>query len=83
MTEHKGGKLARSAAMLCANPKFHRWLDRRRSIVNGTHDEQMATEWLRKACKVDSRAQLDHDEYGAAMFNKIMRTFLQEAGGDS
>ncbi len=79
----RGGKLARSAAMLCQDHRFRGWLDARRSVVHGTHDEQMTAEWLRNACQVQSRADLDHSEYGGKMFQKIMHTYFRERGGDS
>lgn len=59
------------------------WLDVRRNVAAGTHDEEQTTNWLRSACRVESRAELDHSEYGRKMFRKIMRTYLHERGGES
>lgn len=64
--------------MLCADINFRRWLDTKRAVVAGTHDETMAADWLRAACKVQSRAELDHVEYAALMFRKIIHTYQAE-----
>lgn len=80
----KGGQLARSAAMLCRNPAFRLYLDRRKrhklglaasQLPDGTHSEQDAREWLCAACRVESRAELDHNPQAAAMFRTIRQRF--------
>lgn len=76
--KRKGGANARSAAMICNEPAFQQWLDRRQNKPVGTNNATTTTEWLRGACKVVSRADLDHDDYGASMFKKIMRTYFDE-----
>ena len=76
--DRKGGRVARAAALLCREPKFLRWLDSKRGVVDGCHDESRARDWLVHACGVSSRADLDHDRRGALMFRKIIITFQQE-----
>lgn len=80
----KGGRLARSAAMLCQDPAFRLYLDRRRRHKQGlseaqlpdeTHNEQDARDWLCAACGIESRAELDHDGRGAGMFKQICQRF--------
>jgi hypothetical protein len=77
----KGGKLSRQAAMLCQNEKFRRWIDKRRRAVDGTHTADMTREWLIAACKVSSRAEIDHNEYAKKMFHKIVREFMRDTEG--
>jgi hypothetical protein len=74
----KGGRVARAAAMICRDLQFQRWLDRKRSVVAGTHDESLTREWLIAACKVSSRAELDHDREGALMFRRIVIAFQRD-----
>lgn len=83
-SERKGGPMARRAAMLCQDPVFRLYLDRRRrykhglsvgQLPDGTHSEQDAREWLCAACKIESRAELDHNPQAAASFKDISHRF--------
>lgn len=89
----KGGPVAQQAAMLCQDPAFRLYLDRRRRykhhlteshLPDGTHDEQDARDWLCAACGIQSRAELDHDQRAAATFRSIRQRFgrwkLQQGG---
>ncbi len=75
--ELKGGRRARTAAMLCQCEEFRLWLDRRARakynmrIDDGTHTEQDARDFILQACAVASRAELDHNPDAAKRFNKI------------
>ncbi len=80
----KGGRLARQAAMLCQDPAFRLYLDRRRrhkqglteaQLPDGTHNEQDARDWLCAACQIESRAELVHNPTAAAMFRTITQRF--------
>ncbi|MGM0912739.1 MAG: hypothetical protein ACQEWZ_00100 [Pseudomonadota bacterium] len=80
----KGGRLARQAAMLCQDPAFRLYLDRRRrhkqglteaQLPDGTHNEQDARDWLCAACQIESRAELDHNPTAAAMLRTIKQRF--------
>ena len=77
----KGGQQARRAAMLCQNPRFWLYLDYRwraknaleyREFPDGTYKAAGATRWLRKACGIQSRAELDHNPEAAAMLEKVL-----------
>lgn len=80
----KGGQQARRAAMLCQNPRFWLYLDYRwrakhylttEQYPNGTHQLAGATRWLRKACGIQSRAELDHNEEARGMLERIMADY--------
>lgn len=81
MNNIKGGHLARSAAMLCQNPEFRRYLDRAQShkggvhIPDGTHTEEDARDLIVTACKIESRAELDHNVQAATKFRQIKAHF--------
>ena len=82
----KGGALSRRAAMLCQDPQFRLWLDRMRNakypidIPDGTHNEEDARDFFLVACNIKSRAELDHNQKAAAMFNKININFQKFKG---
>ncbi|MGP5308066.1 hypothetical protein [Vreelandella alkaliphila] len=81
----KGGFVARQAAMLCQDPAFQLYLDRRRrakhgltehQLPDGTHNQDDARDWLCAACQIQSRAELDHNPTAAAAFRRIRQRFL-------
>ena len=83
-TDVKGGALARQAAMLCDLPVFGLYLDHRRrwreslttsQLPDGTHTPEDAADVIRQACGVESRAELDHNEWAGAMFKRIAADF--------
>lgn len=86
MTEIKGGHLARSAAMLCQDPEFQRYLDRAQSvkggveIPDGTHTNEDARDLIVTACEVSSRAELDHNVRAATKFRQIKEHFRRWQG---
>lgn len=80
----KGGHMARQAAMLCQDPAFRLYLDRRRryklgmtesALPDGTHNEQDARDWLVAACRIGSRAELDHNQEAERTFRQIRNRF--------
>ncbi|UQI41908.1 hypothetical protein [Vreelandella venusta] len=80
----KGGQQARRAAMLCQNPRFALYLDQRRRqfhqvaygvLPDGTHTQEDCEDWLRAACGVKSRAELDHNDEARAMLDRIMADY--------
>ncbi|QKS24208.1 MULTISPECIES: hypothetical protein [Halomonadaceae] len=82
--DQKGGQQARRAAMLCQNPRFWLYLDQRwrynnalehREFPDGTFKAAGATRWLRKACGIQSRAELDHNDNARAMLDKVMADY--------
>lgn len=85
-TQPKGGRIARSAVMLCKNAAFRLYLDRRTrhkhglqawELPDGTHTEQDAKDFILKACGIASRAALDHNPQAAKTFKYIQRLFSQ------
>lgn len=80
----KGGQQARRAAMLCQNKRFWLYLDQRwraknaleyREFPDGTFKAAGAARWLRKACGIQSRAELDHNEEARAMLERIVADY--------
>lgn len=80
----KGGPQARRAAMLCQNKRFWLYLDYRwrakhnltqQQYPNGTHQLAGATRWLRTACGIQSRAELDHNDEARAMLEKVLASY--------
>ncbi|KDD21296.1 hypothetical protein [Bordetella bronchiseptica] len=61
----KGGPLSRTAAQLCRQPAFQAFCRAR--------NEQEAAEYIRRACGIQSRAQLDHDPKAARLFHDQVR----------
>lgn len=80
----KGGSQARRAALLGTNPRFRLYLDHRRrhahglsqaQLPDGTHSEQDVADFIRQACGVTTRAQLDHNEQARAMLDRIVADY--------
>ncbi|WP_447896027.1 hypothetical protein [Vreelandella sp. GE22] len=76
----KGGPYAKRAAVLCANTRFGLYLDQRRRRVgnlnyehlpDGTHSPGDCADWIRQACGVESRAEIDHSDAARAMLDRI------------
>ncbi|MBZ5489163.1 hypothetical protein HW452_16710 [Halomonas aquamarina] len=79
-----GGPQARRAAMLCQNQRFWLYLDQRRRRVHqvpyeqmpdGTHSREDSEDWLRDACGVQSRAEIDHNDDARVMLDRIMSDY--------
>lgn len=84
MTVPKGGPQSRRAALLGTNPRFRLYLDHRRrhgnglstaQLPDGTHNETDVADFIRQACGVSSRAQLDHNDNARAMLDRIVADF--------
>lgn len=85
MTEGtKGGLQSRRAAMLCQNARFCLYLDQRRrqarglalaALPDGTHTSEDAADFIRMSCKVESRAEIDHNESARVMLDKIIADY--------
>ncbi|MCP1326155.1 hypothetical protein, partial [Halomonas sp. 707D4] len=72
------------AAMLCQNARFGLYLDQRRRqkgglneehLPDGTHSPEDCADWVRQACGVTSRAQIDHSDNARAMLDKIVADY--------
>jgi len=59
----KGGKLAQSAGILCAERTFQEWC--------GETSAEEAARYVRERCNIESRAHLDHDETAARAFKDM------------
>lgn len=76
----KGGQLSKTAAMMCADPKFQEWLATMNrglcSKLNGggsAVNQDGAARLVRAICGVNSRAELDHDTKAAHLFHEQIR----------
>lgn len=67
----KGGELARLAGILCNEPTFWEFLlDHHGKLAQDAHEAAKA---IRRICRVDSRADLDHDAEAAYSFHELIR----------
>lgn len=67
----KGGELARLAGIWCADPRFWAWIE---TVSEGyVTNEAEAADWVRQACDVTSRADLDHDKAAGDYFHQLIR----------
>lgn len=70
----KGAALSRAAAMMCNSAKFQRWVvSRLGAAPEGVSPSQLAAQFVRDACGITSRAQLDHNAQAAALFHEAVR----------
>ena len=74
-----GGELARLAGQLCTSARFQRWLaERAGPCPHGVAPQDWAAEYVRRACGVTSRRELDHSSRAAALFHeRIRRPFVR------
>lgn len=73
-TASKGAALSRAAAMMCNGAKFQRWVvSRVGAAPDGVSPSQHAAQFVRDACGITSRAQLDHNAQAAALFHEAVR----------
>lgn len=59
--------LARTAAILCGNPRFQAHI--------GVTNTESAASYVRRTCGVSSRRELDRDEQAARRFHELRRAF--------
>lgn len=80
----KGGQQARRAALLGQNPRFRLYLDDRRrrahglshsQLPDGTHSTEDAADFIRQACGVKSRAEIDHSDTARGMLDRIVADY--------
>lgn len=66
-----GGALCKLAGMWCRDEDFQRWLA---SLYEGeVFTEEDAANWIRTQCGVESRVELDSDDYAAKLFQEQVR----------
>lgn len=69
-TEAMEPKLARTAAIMCANPTFHLWLQSKGVPVSTA---EAAAQWMRSELNIQSRAELDTDPEAEQRFHTLIR----------
>lgn len=73
-TERKGAALSGAAAMMCNGAKFQRWVvSRVGAAPEGVSAQQHAAHFVRDACGITSRAELDHNAKAATLFHEAVR----------
>lgn len=75
----KGGPLAKLAGMWCQSKDFQEWL--------GVPTPAEARLFILEECEIDSRAELDHNQFAAERFHRCVREpysrWLKAIGKDS
>lgn len=81
-TGRKGAALARVAGQLCTSTRFQQWVIARAGAVpTGVTSQEHAADYIRKACGISSRRELDHDAGAAVRFHeRIRKPFLEWSG---
>lgn len=78
----KGAALARLAAQLCEQKAFQNWVvSRIGAAPQGVSEQQHAAQFVRDACGIESRAELDHDANAATLFHAAVRRPYVESRG--
>ncbi len=73
-TERKGAALSRAAAMMCNGATFQRRVvSRVGAAPEGVSAQQHAAQFVRDACGIASRAELDHNAKAATLFHEAVR----------
>ena len=83
--EKKGGPLSKSAAQMCENELFRKFLREsyptnwKQFLYGSTtlNSADVAASVVRQLCGVTSRADLDHNHEAAKRFHELMREFNQ------
>ncbi|CUI48371.1 Uncharacterised protein [Achromobacter xylosoxidans] len=78
----KGAALARVAGQLCTSKRFQEWVIARAGAVpEGMNAQDHAAEYVRRACGISSRRELDHQAGAALRFHQRIRIpFLKWSG---
>lgn len=74
--EPKGGPLCKLAAIWCKDEDFWKWLIEVKKL--GAVDEELAAIWIRDTCGIDSRRELDQNEWAAERFQRSVRAPFME-----
>lgn len=67
--------LAQIAAMLCDKPTFKQYIYERSADWDHVPNKEEATEWLRSACSIQSRRELDNNPEAARRFREIRSSY--------
>jgi succinate dehydrogenase/fumarate reductase flavoprotein subunit len=70
------------AGQLCTSKRFQQWVIARAGAVpSGVTAQEHAADYIRKACGIASRRELDHHAGAAARFHeRIRKPFLEWSG---
>lgn len=77
----KGGERARRAGILCNDPVFQSWYIGNINIAKDSDRVFFTANTLRTQCGIKSRAELDHNEEAARMFDQIVNNFYASQQG--
>lgn len=69
------GPLARSAAMVCQDERFHRYVDHVCDEIGC--DEERAAVFVRSFCGITSRSELDADPVAQQLFAQLMEAYRE------
>jgi hypothetical protein len=69
----EGERAVQSAAMLCRNPKFQKWVYTKNFAM--TVDEESAANAIKDLCSIDSRADLKTNRDAREIFMRIKQEF--------
>ena len=75
MDKPKGGALAKLAGMWCDTVEFRNWINDNThgGIYWQCNGPLEAKAFVCEMCNVKSRAELDHDQFAAKLFNELIR----------
>ncbi len=88
-TKLKGGALSELAGLWCGTANFQAWLKKcwpghwsdATEVIDGADPKELAAQVVRSICRVSSRAELDHNQACAALFNeRIREPFMRSQG---
>ena len=77
----RDGDFAANAAILCAEPLFHRFLERRNRDGGAIHDNEQADRVLKKLLGITSKSQLNREERAQMAFINLRGDFEIWKGG--
>lgn len=69
----KGGVLAKLAGQFCVDLNFQAWLRDKKNYFPQPRNALEAAEIIRQTCRIDSRAELDHNAAAAEIFHTQFR----------
>jgi len=69
----EGDKAVQSAAMLCRNPKFQKWMMNRSLSFGVSEDDCIAG--VRMYCNIQSRSELKTDRHARKLLDELKREF--------
>ena len=69
----EGDKAVQSAAMLCRNPKFQKWMDNLGLAI--LPNEEACADGVRAYCSIESRAELKTNRRARDLFHELRNRF--------